>query len=392
MISKRHRYDQGQYAILPREAINNSRLSFAARGLLLYLLEKPVDWMVSNEHLYAQSPAGERHINTVLTELKAAGYVHREKVYDPPTRTFRWDTTVYDFPEDNPHHQPDDAARPPADRTPTPRIPTKRRDTERRGTKRRDDLILDLPILNQDNPPPRARDASVPEPEAPAGAPAPLADTEDEFYAAARAFDEAARVARLARMSPDARRRAEALEQMVATLAEVTDTTVKANRSRLESVAAKIDEFTPQQVRRGFGDPDGWWWQEWYKGRDRRQKPTLYDIQEYIKRAAEWTPPATTGATGTAVPVVDNGRIDAAWSAVLRAIRRTGDNRAVMNELDEAAQAGVRAAGNLSAIRNMHPGINDRTIRARFAAGYRDALDRGPVAAPLFQPAQAAAD
>ena len=140
MIRKRQRYDAGQYAILPRAVINNEALSFDARGLLLYLLEKPADWTVSNEQLYAASPGGERHINTLLAELKAHGYVHREKVYVPETRTFRWDTTVYDYPEDNPHF--------PAAGMPTVCMPTERRDTERRGTKRGDDLILDPPIEN----------------------------------------------------------------------------------------------------------------------------------------------------------------------------------------------------------------------------------------------------
>lgn len=146
MISKRHRYDPGQYAILPREAINNAELSFEARGMLLYLLEKPVDWVVSNEYLYRQSPAGERHVNTILRELKAAGYVHREKVYDPATRKFRWDTVVYDFPEDNPHFDP---ARIPTFRMDTERRGTKRRGTPRMDTKRGDDLILEETILEK---------------------------------------------------------------------------------------------------------------------------------------------------------------------------------------------------------------------------------------------------
>ena len=92
MICKRQRYDAGQYAILPRSVINNAVLSFDARGLLLYLLEKPADWTVSNEYLYEASPGGERHINTLLSELKAHGYVHRATGSDPPTRTFRWHT------------------------------------------------------------------------------------------------------------------------------------------------------------------------------------------------------------------------------------------------------------------------------------------------------------
>ena len=144
MINKRHRYDSGQYTILPRAVVNNQSLSFAARGLLLYLLEKPADWCVANEVLYRASPGGERHINTLLTELKAHGYVHREKVYDPPTRTFRWDTTVFDFPEDNPHFD--------HSRIPTFRMDTERTHTERRDTKRSDDLILD-PLIDHTNTP-----------------------------------------------------------------------------------------------------------------------------------------------------------------------------------------------------------------------------------------------
>lgn len=196
---------------------------------------------------------------------------------------------------------------------------------------------------------------------------APLSATEDEFHASARVYEAAAYAGRLARMSPDERRRVEARERMVEMLSRVTDATVKANRGRLESVADKIDEFTPEQIWRGFGDPNGWWWQEWYKGKSRGQKPTLYDVQEFAGRAAGWHPPV---GAGKGVP-----QAETAWNAVRRAIGQFGRYRQgeLLEALDEVTRATVKAVG-LGRLLDVDPedrfaaGQVQRTFKQEYAA------------------------
>jgi hypothetical protein len=113
-----------------------------------------------------------------------------------------------------------------------------------------------------------------------------------------------------------------------------------------------------------------------------------------LRRNPAWLPSARfRGQSNPKAPTgADSQAVDAAWAAVLAAIRRTGNDRAVLDGLDEASRSGVRAAGNIRAIRNMQPGNNDRTIKAMFAAGYRDALDRAAhMGAGLVNNTQAAA-
>lgn len=87
------------FTILSNEVINDSRLSFRARGVLLYLLSKPADWRTRSEAIAAQSPReGREAIRTAMRELEAYGYLVREKRQDPDTGRFETIQTVYEEP------------------------------------------------------------------------------------------------------------------------------------------------------------------------------------------------------------------------------------------------------------------------------------------------------
>lgn len=61
------------WVIIDRRALDDARLSWAARGLLGYLLARPDDWHVSPEHLARQ--AGSLYqVRQLLQELQQAGY------------------------------------------------------------------------------------------------------------------------------------------------------------------------------------------------------------------------------------------------------------------------------------------------------------------------------
>lgn len=82
-IIRAPRPEAGYYA-LDRKVAEDERLSWAARGLLVFLLVKPDHWRVSIEHLRRQTEAarvatGRDGVYALLGELEAAGYVQRRQ-------------------------------------------------------------------------------------------------------------------------------------------------------------------------------------------------------------------------------------------------------------------------------------------------------------------------
>jgi len=54
------------------------RLSFEARGILAYLLSKPDDWEIQRADLMAEGGIGRDKVNSILKELREAGYLVTE--------------------------------------------------------------------------------------------------------------------------------------------------------------------------------------------------------------------------------------------------------------------------------------------------------------------------
>ncbi|MGW0043497.1 replication protein [Rhodococcus sp. NPDC003348] len=71
------------FTILSNEVLNDNRLSYRARGVLMWLLSKPADWRTRSESIAAQSPReGRDAIRTAMRELEEFGYLVRERVQD----------------------------------------------------------------------------------------------------------------------------------------------------------------------------------------------------------------------------------------------------------------------------------------------------------------------
>jgi hypothetical protein len=73
---------QGGFTVLRNETLSDRRLSWAARGLLAYLLSKPDHWRVSPAHLATETAearvsSGRDAVYALLGELEAAGYIVR---------------------------------------------------------------------------------------------------------------------------------------------------------------------------------------------------------------------------------------------------------------------------------------------------------------------------
>jgi len=64
-----------RYVIIEQNAIDDARLSWAARGLLGYLLSRPDDWKVLVNDLRKRGDLGRDGIYKSLKELRGAGYI-----------------------------------------------------------------------------------------------------------------------------------------------------------------------------------------------------------------------------------------------------------------------------------------------------------------------------
>ena len=83
------------YTVLPTAALEDSRLSFRARGILAFLIAKPDDWKVRAESIAKAGKEGRDAVQGALRELRNCGYyrVVTERLADG---TLTRITEVYD--------------------------------------------------------------------------------------------------------------------------------------------------------------------------------------------------------------------------------------------------------------------------------------------------------
>jgi len=84
-----------RYTIVSNAAIHDKRLSWDARGLLIWLLSKPANWTVSSDALCKESPAGKDKVSRILRELEGLGYLVRTQNHNADG-TFSWESFVYE--------------------------------------------------------------------------------------------------------------------------------------------------------------------------------------------------------------------------------------------------------------------------------------------------------
>lgn len=92
-VAKRERF-----TVVDRRTVNDDRLSFRARGLLFWLLDKPDDWHTSSDAISRESKEGRDAIRTALRELEECGYLVRVKAQDPDSGHWTTTTLVYEQP------------------------------------------------------------------------------------------------------------------------------------------------------------------------------------------------------------------------------------------------------------------------------------------------------
>lgn len=86
------------YTIISNQVLTDERISFRAKGILVFLLGKPDNWQVSERHLATLGPEGVTAVRGALQELESAGYILRRRRQAANGR-FEWDSVVYDEPQ-----------------------------------------------------------------------------------------------------------------------------------------------------------------------------------------------------------------------------------------------------------------------------------------------------
>jgi hypothetical protein len=87
-----------RYTSISREPINDQRLSFRARGVLVWLLDKPDDWRTDSDAICAAGAEGRDAVRAALSELQLLGYLVRTRRQDSSTGQWTTDIMIHESP------------------------------------------------------------------------------------------------------------------------------------------------------------------------------------------------------------------------------------------------------------------------------------------------------
>lgn len=79
---------ESNFTTISNDLLHDSRLSWKAKGILIYLLSKPQGWVVRENDMYNQSVDGYDSIRNGIRELKATGYAQVISTLDKGTGRF----------------------------------------------------------------------------------------------------------------------------------------------------------------------------------------------------------------------------------------------------------------------------------------------------------------
>lgn len=88
---------EGKFVQVSNVALQDSRLSWRARGILAFVLSMPPDQTLTAKWLESQAPDGREAVRGALRELARYGYYHRER-HKGPRGIWVWDQVLSDAP------------------------------------------------------------------------------------------------------------------------------------------------------------------------------------------------------------------------------------------------------------------------------------------------------
>jgi hypothetical protein len=95
-VHKNHKH--GAYTSVPNQSMQNQSLSWAARGLLAYMLTMPGHWQLNEKDLIGRAPTGRDHLRSIVRELEAVGHLTRTPIRGQGGKILRMVWEVWDLP------------------------------------------------------------------------------------------------------------------------------------------------------------------------------------------------------------------------------------------------------------------------------------------------------
>jgi hypothetical protein len=85
------------FTMLHNESINDNSVSLEAKGLWVYLMSKPTDWVVRPSEIKKRFDIGRDKFQRIILELITTGYASRELVRGDGQQWDGYDYTIYDI-------------------------------------------------------------------------------------------------------------------------------------------------------------------------------------------------------------------------------------------------------------------------------------------------------
>ena len=95
-ITRQKRKDN--FTVVNNDILQNSKLSWAAKGMLVYLLHLPDNWQINVADLSNRSRNGRDGTAGIIKELMTEGYISRVKIKNEKSQFKGYDYTVNDEP------------------------------------------------------------------------------------------------------------------------------------------------------------------------------------------------------------------------------------------------------------------------------------------------------
>lgn len=77
-----NKFDEKSYLAVKNQVLNDMRTTFAAKGILFYLIGRPGGCSVNIDHLASQNHSDKKALTSTLKELKKLGYLTQNNACD----------------------------------------------------------------------------------------------------------------------------------------------------------------------------------------------------------------------------------------------------------------------------------------------------------------------
>ncbi|MHA4769409.1 DnaD domain protein [Staphylococcus capitis] len=98
MATYRVKKESGNFVTIHKGFIQDSNLSWKAKGLLLYLLSRPDDWQIYETELIKHTSDGLSSLKSGIKELEKTGYIERKRKRDDKGRLKEYEYEVFEQP------------------------------------------------------------------------------------------------------------------------------------------------------------------------------------------------------------------------------------------------------------------------------------------------------